>query len=122
MVRPPEVGAGTGTGTGTGTIDRPLGAPDPAENPALPAGYTPFGQFVEHDLTFDAGSSQRHQDGAERTGDPRPPRLALDSIYGRGPDEQPYLYHQDGLHLRLGRPVDEGDDPRSGPDLPRADR
>ena len=31
--------------------------PDPEENLWLPAGYTYFGQFVDHDLTFDSTSS-----------------------------------------------------------------
>src|SRR5262249_2315786 len=33
----------------------------------------------------------------------RSPRFDLDSIYGRGPDDQPYLFEADGRHLQLGR-------------------
>lgn len=60
----------------------------------LPVGYTYFGQFVDHDITFDTASS------LERINDPngllnfRTPRFDLDCIYGRGRSEQPYLYDQ----------------------------
>src|SRR5258706_6182229 len=47
-----------------GRLDEPLGTADPDENTAkldgelrLPAGYTYFGQFVHHHLTFDPFSS-----------------------------------------------------------------
>ena len=33
-------------------VDAPS-VPDPEDNPAIPAMYTYFGQFVDHDLTFD---------------------------------------------------------------------
>jgi hypothetical protein len=62
------------------------------ENDAIPAGYTYLGQFVDHDLTFDPSSL------GQRTGDPqaladfRTPRLDLDSMYGSGPSDQPFLY------------------------------
>lgn len=42
------------------------------DNHVLPAGYTYFGQFVDHDVTFDPGAP-----GAGRT-----PALDLDSVYG----------------------------------------
>jgi hypothetical protein len=36
---------------------------DPEENLSIPAGYTYFGQFVDHDLTFDNTSSLNPTDG-----------------------------------------------------------
>jgi hypothetical protein len=108
-----------------GQLDKPLGTPDDDENVAqldgqlrLPAGYTYFGQFVDHDITFDPVSSLTRQDDPDALVDFRTPRFDLDSLYGRGPSDQPYLYDPDGLHLTLGRKLSE--DPRTeGPDLER---
>jgi Animal haem peroxidase len=64
--------------------------PDAEENLAVPAGYTYFGQFVDHDLTFDTTSSLT--DANDGPTNLRTPRLDLDCVYGSGPDDQPYLY------------------------------
>jgi hypothetical protein len=64
------------------------------DNDAIPAGFTYFGQFVDHDITFDPTSLQ------ERLIDPlalhnfRTPALDLDSLYGAGAAVQPYLYRR----------------------------
>ncbi|MCI0158514.1 hypothetical protein KNO15_17565 [Leifsonia shinshuensis] len=88
-----------------------LGAEDEDENTAtldmsdelrLPAGYTYFGQFVDHDITFDPASSLTRQNDPDALVDFRTPKFDLDSVYGRGPSDQPYLYDSDGLHLSLG--------------------
>jgi hypothetical protein len=108
-----------------GKLDKPLGEDDDDENTAaldgdlrLPAGYTYFGQFVDHDITFDPVSSLERQNDPDGLTDFRSPRFDLDSLYGRGPADQPYLYGADGVHLALGSPV--SDDQRfNGPDLPR---
>ena len=58
----------------------------------IPAGFTYLGQFIDHDITFDPtpfGAAQRDPDALV---DFRTPRLDLDSVYGLGPDVQPYLY------------------------------
>src|SRR5215475_2842440 len=65
------------------------------ENPDIPAGYTYFGQFVDHDITFDPASDLDRDVDPDATEDFRTARLDLDSIYGRGPDDQPYLYNPD---------------------------
>jgi hypothetical protein len=70
--------------------DKASNSPDGEENLAVPAGYTYFGQFVDHDLTFDTTSSLT--DAGEGPTNLRTPRLDLDCIYGSGPDDQPYLY------------------------------
>ena len=76
---------------------------DPEENGMVPAGYTYFGQFVDHDLTFDSTSSLNPADTvADGTREPsnlRTPRLDLDCLYGDGPDAQPYMYDVDGASL-----------------------
>jgi len=74
-------------------LDTPVGEAEPGdENPTIPAGYTYFGQFIDHDLTFDPNSSLQKLNDPDATENFRTPRLDLDSLYGRGPDDQPYLY------------------------------
>ncbi|MGI8776364.1 MAG: peroxidase family protein [Acidimicrobiales bacterium] len=79
--------------------------PDPAgDNPDLPAGYTYLGQFVDHDLTFDPVSSLQRQNDPDALTDFRTPRFDLDSLYGRGPADSPYLYDdEDPAKLLVGR-------------------
>ena len=81
----------------------PKDGPD-AEESGIPAAYTYFGQFIDHDLTFDPASSLQKQNDPDALVDFRTPRFDLDSVYGRGPDDQPYLY-EDGLQFILGRPL-----------------
>jgi len=109
-------------------FDKDLGLVDEDENTAtlegsdelrLPAGYTYFGQFVDHDITFDPVSSLTRQNDPDGLTDFRTPRYDLDSVYGRGPADQPYLYEADGLRLRLGDPV-SANPSFAGPDLLRA--
>ncbi len=70
--------------------DKPSNEPDGEENLLVPAGYTYFGQFIDHDLTFDTTSSLL--DAKAVASNLRTPRLDLDCVYGSGPDDQPYLY------------------------------
>src|SRR4030081_2185182 len=57
------------TGAGPTVLDKALGVADDDENTSrlsngefrLPAGYTYFGQFVDHDITFDPVSSLHRQ-------------------------------------------------------------
>jgi len=92
---------------------------DDEENAGIAAGYTYFGQFIDHDITFDPASSLQQQNDPEALVDFRTPRLDLDSLYGRGPAEQPYMYV--GKKFRLGRPLFEVDQPTKVRDLPRFD-
>lgn len=69
-----------------------------AGNSKIPAGYTYFGQFVDHDITFDPASSLMRQNDPNGILNFRTPRLDLDCVYGRGPDDQPYLYDQDDIN------------------------
>ncbi len=82
---------------------------DDEENPYIPAGYTYFGQFVDHDLTFDTHSVFDDPTSFERASNMRTPRFDLDNVYGRGPDDQPYLFQDsfDGT-LLLGEALDNG--------------
>ena len=71
---------------------------DPKDRPTdTPlAGYTSFGQFIDHDLTLDltplrfAGKLP-----AEETPNFRSARLDLDQVYGGGPNLSPFLYRRD---------------------------
>jgi hypothetical protein len=85
--------------------------PDAEENSGITAGYTYFGQFIDHDITFDPASSLQKTNDPDALVDFRTPRFDLDCVYGRGPDDQPYLYRDDGLHMLLGRALtgDVGD-------------
>lgn len=64
-------------------------------NSSIPAGYTYFGQFVDHDVTFDATPLGARVQDPQGLHNFRTPRLDLDNVYGRGPDDQPYLYQND---------------------------
>ena len=91
--------------------------PDPEEDRAITAAYTYLGQFVDHDLTFDPTSRLRESLDREQIGklaDFRTPRFDLDNLYGRGPDDQPYMYDPDGIRMLLGEPLSGNpDDPRA---------
>lgn len=92
---------------------------DDEENPGIAAGYTYLGQFIDHDLTFDPTSSLERENDPDGLVDFRTPRFDLDSLYGRGPDDQPYLYRNDGLHMALGAPLTGNPDDPNARDLPR---
>src|SRR5579871_1601096 len=69
-----------------------LGVPDANENVHIPAGYTYLGQFLDHDITFDPASSLQRRNDPAALVDYRTPRFDLDSVYGRGPADDPFLY------------------------------
>src|SRR5437588_9070413 len=73
------------------SFDKPFDGKDPEES-GIPALYTYFGQFVDHDITFDPASSLQKQNDPNGLIDFRTPAFDLDNIYGRGPDDQPYMY------------------------------
>ncbi len=69
---------------------------DEAFDAIVPAGYTYFGQFVDHDLTLDITALSDAEVDPDRLTNFRSPRFDLDCLYGRGPGDQPYLYeHKD---------------------------
>jgi len=86
-------------------IPTPEDQVDDEENQGIDAGFTYFGQFIDHDLTFDPASSLQKQNDPNGLVDFRTPRFDLDNLYGRGPDDQPYLYDTDGIHFLLGPPL-----------------
>jgi hypothetical protein len=88
----------------TADFDPPKDGPD-AEESGIPSAYTYFGQFIDHDLTFDPASSLQKQNDPDALVDYRTPQFDLDNVYGRGPDDQPYLYMDDGRTFVLGNPL-----------------
>lgn len=96
----------------------PKDGPDDEES-GIPAAFTYFGQFIDHDLTFDPSSSLQKQNDPEALVDYRTPRFDLDNLYGRGPDDQPYLY-SDGRKFNLGRTLTGAPKNPKARDLPRS--
>jgi hypothetical protein len=92
--------------------------PDEEES-GIPAAYTYLGQFVDHDLTFDPASSLQQQDDPDGLVDFRTPRFDLDCLYGKGPDDAPYLYTSDGRFIQ-GRPLTGAQSNPNARDLPRS--
>ncbi len=84
----------------TNAMSETAGA-DNLDNANLPSGYTYFGQFVDHDITFDPTSSLMRQSDPEKLENFRTPRLDLDCLYGEGPSDEPFMYDQNrgGLFL-----------------------
>lgn len=90
----------------------------------VPAGYVYFGQFVDHDITFDPASDLMRQNDPAGLLNHRTPRLDLDNVYGRGPDESPFLYdktNSGSMLLGLARQKDPAGNfvDSKIPDLPR---
>ncbi len=89
----------------------------------VPAGFTYLGQFIDHDLTMDKTKVML----GDRVSpamllQARSPSLDLDSLYGAGPQDpaSARFYEADGVHLRVGSTVGDGDLPvMDGFDLPR---
>ena len=102
----------------TADPDPPKDGPDPEES-GIPSAFTYFGQFIDHDLTFDPASSLQRQNDPEALIDFRTPRFDLDSVYGRGADDQPYLY-ADGRRFLLGRFLTGAAANPGARDLPRS--
>jgi len=96
-------------------FDPPKDGKDDEES-GIPALYTYLGQFMDHDITFDPASSLQKQDDPNALTDFRSPAFDLDNVYGRGPDDQPFLYNGDNSFL-LGDPLTLGDP--AATDLPR---
>ena len=61
-------------------------------NPTHTAGVTFFGQFLDHDMTFDQVSRLGIPTPPITSPNTRTPLFDLDSVYGDGPDGRPELY------------------------------
>jgi hypothetical protein len=97
----------------TSSFDAPKDGFD-GEESGIPALYTYFGQFIDHDITFDPMTTLIQHSDPDALTDFRTPALDLDNVYGRGPSDQPYMYDDSGIKFLLGTPLDNG-----APDLAR---
>ncbi|KZM52012.1 heme peroxidase family protein [Labrenzia sp. OB1] len=75
---------------------------DPAQsnagdNPQIPAGYTYFGQFVDHDITLDTTPLSQQLSDPTATENFRTPSLDLDSLYADGPSLSPHIYDRNAV-------------------------
>ncbi|GAA4014609.1 heme peroxidase family protein [Actimicrobium antarcticum] len=62
------------------------------DNPAMTAGMTFLGQFIDHDLTLALKAPLRETTDPRRTENFRTAAFDLDQLYGDGPGEDPELY------------------------------
>ena len=71
--------------------------PETATDGPAAAGIAFLGQFIDHDLTLDATTRLGVAAGrVDRVENFRTPRFDLDSVFGSGPEVDPWLYGQDG--------------------------
>ena len=80
-------------------VDLALSANNP-NNPSQTAGTTFLGQFLDHDVTFDATSRLALPTNPADAPNSRTPALDLDSVYGAGPVAQQELYDPSD-HIKL---------------------
>jgi heme peroxidase len=80
-------------------VDLSLSANNP-NNPTHTAGTTFFGQFLDHDITFDASSTLGRATDPQEALNYRTPALDLDSVYGTGPVADQALYDPED-HIKL---------------------
>src|SRR5712671_4348338 len=105
----PALDAGTMEALGK-RMEANKGTFTPAHNvTVLPAGYTYFGQFVDHDITRD---DTYLWDAGTRPPDQTPnlagQRLDLSQLYGDGPGSGKHGVLYNGDNFRLGNPVPGG--------------
>src|SRR5438067_4603914 len=101
-------------------FDAPKDGRDDEES-GIPALYTYLGQFIDHDVTFDPASSLQKANDPDALVDFRTPAFDLDNVYGRGPDDQPYMYQSDGMRFQLGRTQLSGGIDQNARDLSRGE-
>jgi hypothetical protein len=104
-----------------GSAGGPLfGEPNPEDDADVPAGVAFFGQFIDHEITFDPTSEIDRRNDPQALRNFRTPALDLDSVYGSGPEASPYLYdHRDEAKLLTDPDAEPTPDDE---DAPRAAR
>jgi Animal haem peroxidase len=74
-------------------LDAKLSRNNPDNGAPHTAGTTFFGQFLDHDMTFDTTSPLGVPTPPEQIANARTPSFDLDSVYGAGPSGSPQLYN-----------------------------
>jgi len=77
------------------------GTVTPRDNSEIPSGYTYFGQFVDHDITFDPVTSAQKVNDRDALHNFRTPAFDLDSVYGSGPVDEPFQYVRGTHGMRM---------------------
>ena len=78
------------------------------KNGSADAGIAYLGQFIDHDITLDATTMLGQVSGdVQKIRNFRTPTLDLDSVYGDGPEVDPWLYENDN-RLIFGFESDSG--------------
>ena len=79
------------------------GGTDDDLSTSIPLGFVFFGQFVDHDITFDPTSRLGRMNDPLAIRNFRTPNLDLDCIYGGGKEASPHLYKRTGGSLLTGK-------------------
>ncbi|HEX5497384.1 MAG TPA: peroxidase family protein [Mycobacteriales bacterium] len=98
--RPTGLGPAEALGLPGGKMDGGL-TTDAQGNPTMDAGLTFFGQFIDHNISFDPTTVLGRQIDPEAVRDFRPPRLDMDNLYGSGPTVMPYIYDAPSHYTKL---------------------
>ncbi len=94
-------------------------ANDSSGDSHLPAGYTFFAQFIDHDITLDTVTDLHgaplSSEEISHLANLRTPTLDMDCVYGFGPEASPHLYEGANAfgRLREGNAINSNDLPRS---------
>jgi hypothetical protein len=70
-----------------------LGDAQPQLSQTIPAGFTYFGQFLDHNITFQADATFDLGNQPSATIDFRSGRISLEHVYGLGPETQAFEYY-----------------------------
>lgn len=79
---------------GLAMSESPAQLPSTALDSTIPAGFTYLAQFIDHDITFDPTLGFPVIHGATERENARTPTVDIDSVYGLGPERQPFFYDQ----------------------------
>lgn len=94
------------TGEPAGPMVEP--ADEPVGDAETPAAYGIFGQFIDHDITFDPTSEIERRNDPAALRNFRTPALDLDALYRTGSGVTPFLYdqeHPESARLLTGEAV-----------------
>ena len=89
-------------------ITDPVNSENNRDNPNSTAGVTFFGQFLDHDFTFDLNSRLGVPAVPQDSPNQRTPALDLDPVYGGGPDRSPELYERGGRRMGAKLKIENG--------------
>lgn len=76
-----------------GPMDAGSDIPPSELSTTIPAGFTYFGQFLDHNITFDANSNIQTINNPYQTSNFRSGRVDLEHVYGLGPSTEAFAYY-----------------------------